>query len=144
MVVSGLPMRNGKEHARQIARLSLALVKVISTFKPIETSEEKLKLRIGLHTGPVCAGVVGLTMPRYCIFGDSVNTASSLEASGEEFKIHMSRSTADTLKTFGTFIMKKRGEVVIKGKEKMDTFWLQGEKDTNAVPDIEAFSNLNI
>ena len=130
MVVSGLPTRNGDEHARQIARMSLALVKVISTFTPVETSEDRLMLRIGLHSGPVCAGVVGLKMPRYCLFGESVNTASAMEAGGMEWKIHMSSSTADILKTFGSFTMKRRGDMEVPGKdEKIETYWLLGEKD---------------
>ena len=51
MVVSGLPTRNGQEHARQIARMSLSLVDVISTFSPMETSEDRLMLRVGMHSG---------------------------------------------------------------------------------------------
>ncbi|KAK3783192.1 hypothetical protein RRG08_046985 [Elysia crispata] len=131
MVVSGLPTRNGNEHAVNIARMSLALLSVISNFTPIETNDERLMLRIGIHSGPVCAGVVGLKMPRYCLFGDTVNTASRMETNGMEWKIHMSGSTAEILKTFGTFVMKRRGEIEIKGKGSMETYWLLGEKEAN-------------
>lgn len=82
MVVSGLPVRNGNLHAREIARMSLRLLQAVGHFRIRHRPNDQLKLRIGLHSGPVVAGVVGLKMPRYCLFGDTVNTASRMESHG--------------------------------------------------------------
>lgn len=90
MVVSGLPVRNGNLHAREIARMSLRLLQAVGHFRIRHRPNEQLKLRIGLHSGPVVAGVVGLKMPRYCLFGDTVNTASRMESHGlGKFRCHV-------------------------------------------------------
>ncbi|KNC29816.1 hypothetical protein FF38_01511 [Lucilia cuprina] len=127
MVVSGLPIRNGNQHAREIARLALALLEAVHNFKIHHRPNDRLKLRIGLHTGACVAGVVGLKMPRYCLFGDTVNTASRMESNGEALKIHISEKTKLALDEFGTFITTKRGYVPMKGKGEMLTYWLEGE-----------------
>ena len=82
MVVSGLPVRNGNCHAREIARMSLKLLQAVGHFRIRHRPSDQLKLRIGIHSGPCVAGVVGLKMPRYCLFGDTVNTASRMESNG--------------------------------------------------------------
>ena len=127
MVVSGLPDPNGDSHAREIARMSLKILDRVGRFKIRHREEDQLRIRIGLHTGPCVAGVVGIKMPRYCLFGDTVNTAARMESNGEALKIHMSVDTANLLQTFQTFQLEERGELAVKGKGMMTTYWLLGE-----------------
>uniref|UniRef100_A0A7N8YEW0 Guanylate cyclase n=1 Tax=Mastacembelus armatus TaxID=205130 RepID=A0A7N8YEW0_9TELE len=119
MVVSGLPVRNGKLHGREVARMSLALLDAVKTFRIRHHPNQQLRLRIGIHSGPVCAGVVGLKMPRYCLFGDTVNTASRMESNGEALKIHVSEATRQVLQDFSCFLLQLRGEIEVKGKGRL-------------------------
>ncbi|KAI1707250.1 adenylate and guanylate cyclase catalytic domain-containing protein [Ditylenchus destructor] len=135
LCVSGLPHRNGNEHARHVANMSLAIMRSLVHFSISHLPGEKLKMRIGLHTGPCVAGVVGLSMPRYCLFGDTVNTASRMESNSKPMMIHLSASTNHCLtNVLGGFVTQSRGEVIIKGKGVMETFWLLGVEGDPTLP----------
>ncbi|EFX69540.1 hypothetical protein DAPPUDRAFT_62171 [Daphnia pulex] len=128
MVASGLPIRNRDHHAAEIASLALHLLSEIRNFHIRHRPGETLKLRIGIHSGPCVAGVVGLKMPRYCLFGDTVNTASRMESTGQALRIHISRATKELLDRLGGFITEERGMTSIRGKGEMMTYWLVGEE----------------
>ncbi|OQV18216.1 Atrial natriuretic peptide receptor 1 [Hypsibius exemplaris] len=136
MVASGLPVRNGLNHAKEQALLSLTLMDLIKSFKIRHRPDETARLRVGLNSGPVVTSVIGLAVPRYCLFGDTVNTASRMESTGQGLKIQISPSTKAILDGFGLFTMKERGEIEVKGKGKIRTYWLTGEKD-DALIDAE-------
>ncbi|KAF5896503.1 guanylate cyclase 2G-like [Clarias magur] len=128
MVASGLPISNGTRHAEDISIMALHFLSAIQMFRIRHLPNEKLALRIGINSGPVVAGVVGATMPRYCLFGDTVNTASRMESSSQPLKIHISQSTAEILTKIGSYELEERGDIELKGKGFQKTFWLKNKE----------------
>uniref|UniRef100_A0A8C7LIJ9 Guanylate cyclase n=1 Tax=Oncorhynchus kisutch TaxID=8019 RepID=A0A8C7LIJ9_ONCKI len=128
MVASGLPRRNGNRHAVDISRMALDILAFMGTFQLRHLPGLPVWIRIGMHSGPCAAGVVGIKMPRYCLFGDTVNTASSMESTGHPLRIHVSQPTISILqRTDCKFEYEKRGETFLKGKGTELTYWLTGE-----------------
>uniref|UniRef100_A0A672PM79 Guanylate cyclase n=1 Tax=Sinocyclocheilus grahami TaxID=75366 RepID=A0A672PM79_SINGR len=146
MVASGVPNRNGNRHAAEMANMSLDILHCIGTFKMTHMPDVKVKIRIGLHSGPVVAGVVGLKMPRYCLFGDTVNTASRMESTGLPYRIHVNQSTVDVLNSLKLgYKIDSRGRTELKGKGVEETFWLVGRDGYNKpLPVPLTYSNQNI
>ncbi|KAL7027529.1 hypothetical protein ACKWTF_005475 [Chironomus riparius] len=134
MVVSGLPKKApGHKHASEIAFMSLDLITSVSSFYIPHRPFEKLQIRVGVNSGPCVAGVVGTSMPRYCLFGDTINVASRMENRGEAMKIHVSATTKELLDHHGGFMLEKRGSIEIKGKGDMETFWLLGHENMQSL-----------
>uniref|UniRef100_A0A667WHK9 Guanylate cyclase n=1 Tax=Myripristis murdjan TaxID=586833 RepID=A0A667WHK9_9TELE len=147
MVASGLPKRNGNWHAVDIAHMALDILAFVGTFQLQHLPGIPLWIRIGVHSGPCAAGVVGNKMPRYCLFGDTVNTASRMESTGLPLRIHVSQSTIDILqRTDCKFEYEQRGETYLKGKGKEMTYWLTGVTGTEynlpTPPTAENFQRL--
>jgi class 3 adenylate cyclase len=91
-----------------------------------ENGQNYWNIRIGIHTGPLVAGVIGKKKFSYDIWSDTVNIASRMESSGVEGKINISQTTAELLKD--EFIIEPRGKIIAKGKGELEMFFLIGEK----------------
>uniref|UniRef100_A0A3Q4BYU0 Guanylate cyclase n=1 Tax=Mola mola TaxID=94237 RepID=A0A3Q4BYU0_MOLML len=133
MVASGVPISNGNKHALEISTMALHFLSSIKVFRIHHMPTESLAIRIGIHSGPVVAGVVGTTMPRYCLFGDTVNMASRMESNSLPLKIHISQHTANILVQAGSFELEERGEIEMKGKGCHKTYWLLSKQGFNPV-----------
>ncbi len=127
MVASGLPIRNGDKHAEEICRMAIALLEAITDFSIPHIPSEHLQMRVGIHSGPCVAGVIGTKMPRYLLFGDTIDVTANMESSGEAMKIHVSETTQKLLPEKRSFYLMKRGECFFKGKGCMLTYWIKSK-----------------
>ena len=125
IVVSGVPVRNEHRHAGEVASMALDLVAAIKGFEIDHMPGSYLNMRVGLHTGPCVAAITGLKMPRYLLFGETVNTGTKIEALGESMKIHVSDTTSELLAEDGRFILEQRSDKVdVPGYGVIQTSWL--------------------
>jgi class 3 adenylate cyclase/integral membrane sensor domain MASE1 len=123
MVVSGLPTPY-PSHAEAIADMALAMQAAIKGF--ISKDGRRFRIRIGINTGPVVAGVIGTKKFIYDLWGDTVNIASRMESHGVPGQIQVTAATYERLKHL--YDLEERGKVSIKGRGEMMTYWLKGKK----------------
>ena len=119
MVAAGVPEPRA-DHAHAMARLALAIRDIVGQR---DFGGHRIELRIGMHSGPVVAGIIGQAKFSYDLWGDTVNTASRLEAFGVPGEIHISRVTRDLIAD--QFECERRGLVALKGKGETETWFLR-------------------
>ena len=111
------------DHAERIAAFALLMVPAMKR-AAVGVGVTGMQMRIGIHSGPITAGVLRTEKGRFQMFGDSMNTASRMESSGQPGRVQVSEATAALLRDVPGLVLEPRGMVPIKGKGDMQTFWL--------------------
>ncbi|MDH4091970.1 MAG: adenylate/guanylate cyclase domain-containing protein [Cyclobacteriaceae bacterium] len=129
LCASGLPISN-YTHAHDMLSAAFEMRDFMLARKKEKEAKGEIPfvLRIGVHTGPVVAGIVGVRKFQYDIWGDTVNTANRVESSGEAGKVNISQSTYELLKDDAAFSFEPRGKIEVKGKVGLEMYFVESVK----------------
>ncbi len=133
MAVAGLPFPQA-DHAERIAELALAMVAEAEGVG--ERLGYPIRIRIGINTGSVVAGIIGRRKFIYDIWGDAVNVASRMESNGRAGAIQATEAMKTALE--GQYVLVPRGRVEIKGKGGLETWWLKGRAESPQATEANA------
>ena len=125
MAVGGLPITTST-HALDVVLAAIEIQQLVAEHKRVKEAKGELffEIRIGIHTGPVVAGIVGVKKFAYDIWGSTVNIASRMESNGEVGKINISKTTYTLVKD--KFNCVERGKIKIKGGDEVDMYYVEG------------------
>lgn len=123
MLVGGVPEPR-EDHAQAVVNVAFAMLSAIQSINHQHGTQ--LQIRVGINSGPVVAGVIGMHKFTYDLWGNTVNIASRMESTGAVGKIHISPSTAERLDN--KFVLQERGAITIKGIGHLETFFVQGQR----------------
>ncbi len=127
MVVGGLTP-DATDHPERVADMGLEMIAEIARVR--STTDHGVEIRVGMHTGPAVAGVIGIKKFIYDVWGDTVNTASRMESHGVPGRVQVTGAAHERLKD--AFLLEPRGTIEVKGKGPTDTWFLVGRREGSA------------